>query len=587
MCGIFGYVGHRTDAASIVFEGLKTLEYRGYDSWGIADTVGGKIRIERHVGKISQKNTRLGSSTIAIGHTRWATHGGVTEANAHPHSDCTGGIALLHNGIVENHAQLKQELVSRKHSFTSETDTEVIAHLIEEGVNAGRPISDALMHAFRRLEGLSAVVAIDRQGEEILAAKRGSPVIIGEGKGEYMIASDAAGILPFTNKLLFMEDDTMAILRRGHTIVLKDIPTGEEKIPVLQEVKWRIEQATKGAYKHYMLKEIHEQPTVIREIATATQRELGNIVHAIRRADRVYIIASGTAYHAGLYGVNVLARAGVEAIAAQASEFQAHEQFISKQSVIIALSQSGETIDVIEPLKRVKEKGAHIIALTNSLGSTLYRMADQKLLLRAGPEKAVASTKAYIAKLSILTLISSMLNDGYEYTVGEVLSSADVIESILKPRMEKIIKTIARTLAGAQHLYLIGRGISYATVLEGALKIKEISYIHAEGMAGGELKHGTIALIEKGTPCIVSAPDDEHYAAIISNATEIKARGGYIIGISSRSSEIFDVWIQLEKDSIAALTHIVPMQLLGYYLAIARKCDPDKPRNLAKSVTVK
>ena len=586
MCGIFGYIGIKANAAEIIHEGLKTLEYRGYDSWGIAVKNADTITIEKYTGKIGDRVPSLSASTIGIGHTRWATHGGVTVENAHPHQDCTKHIAVLHNGIIENYQTLKDDLLEKKHRFISETDTEVLPHLLEEEVK-NKSFTEAMRDVFNKLQGLNAIVAVNTKSNEIIAAKNGSPLIVGIGNGEYFLASDVAGILPYTKRVIFLKDHELVRLT-DQNIELYSLPEGKKLEPEIETVEWNIEQAVKGDYEHFMLKEIFEQPLIIKTIAQSYTDQITDLAQVIRKARGTYFIGSGTAFHACLAGTYLFSHIAHRHVnTAPASEFNYLEDFLTPESLIIPLSQSGETIDVIEPLIRAKQKGSKIMSLVNVLGSTIYRMGDHKLLLGAGPEKAVASTKAYVAKISILTLLSHALADTFDAGRNLLLNTAKEVERILEKNSLDAIRKIARLLSAKEHIYIIGRGVSYATALEGALKIKEVSYIHTEGLAGGELKHGTIALIDKGTPCIVLAPNDETYDAIISNATEIKSRGAIIIGISAKKSPVFDHWIEVKDGGNPLITHIIPMQLLAYYLALIKKLDPDKPRNLAKSVTVK
>lgn len=586
MCGIFGYIGQRKDAAKIIFEGLKVLEYRGYDSWGITVKKDNTIAIEKHLGKIGNTKVTLPDSSIGIGHTRWATHGGVTLDNAHPHLDCTGKIAVLHNGIVENFQELKDELINKGHKFFSQTDTEVIPHLIEEYCKVNN-FTTSVRLAFNRLKGLNAIVALDSNENKIIAAKNGSPLVIGFGKEELFVASDVVGILPYTREVVFLRDNELAVL--GRIFELYKLPNGIKETPKVEKVTWKIEEAEKGKYKHFMLKEIYDQPKIVRNIAENYSDQINDLREVVETAKGTFFIGAGTAYHACMAGAYLFSKIAKKHVnMAPASEFNYLEDFLTGKSLIIALSQSGETIDVVEPLTRAKEKKSTIFALTNVLGSTIYRMANYKMLLGAGPEKAVASTKAYIAKLSILVMLSHAMSGSLEKAKSLLLSSALEIERLLKDENIKQYKTIAKLLSKVEHIYTIGRGVSYPTALEAALKIKEVSYIHTEGLAGGELKHGPIALIENGTYCIVFAPTDSTYDAIISNATEIKARGGIIIGVSSQNNRIFDYFIDVRDVEICSIiTQVVPLQLIAYYMTLEKNLDPDKPRNLAKSVTVK
>ena len=604
MCGIFGYIGQRDGAAKIVFEGLKRLEYRGYDSWGIAlaqsariSNEKGKLFIEKHIGKIGNANLKSQilnlKSNIALGHSRWATHGQVTVANAHPHLDCSGQMAVVHNGIVENFQELGGDLVKKGHKFTSQTDTEVIAHLIEEelgvrsskGVKRVKSLAQAVRKVFLELKGLNAVAVM--WGGEIIAAKNGSPLVLGIGKDEYFVASDAAALLPNTKRVIFLRDNQLAKVSSCGVEVF-DVRDGSKISLKVETLRWKIEEANLGKYKHFMIKEIYEQPKVIRNISETYIDQVSDLCRIIEKAHGTFFIGAGTAFHAclaGAYLFSKIAKAHVNTIVA--SEFNYLEDFLHKGSLVIALSQSGETIDVIEPLKRAKEKGAKIAAIVNNLGSTIWQMADYKLLLGAGPEMAVASTKAYVSKLSILILIAYGLANRLDEGRKLLAQVADEVERLLFEEVENI-KKISKILSVHDHIFTIGRGLSYQTALEAALKMKEVSYIYTEGLAGGELKHGPIALISKGTPCVVFAPNDETHGAIISNATEIKARGGVIIGIGPKKSEVFDQWVQVrDLGDASIICNVIPAQLFGYFLAVEKGLDPDKPRNLAKSVTVK
>ncbi len=596
MCGIFGYIGKKENASNIVLEGLKLLEYRGYDSWGVAaqlkskrDDIRTRFIHERHIGKIggAQLDPKFSApNSIAIGHTRWATHGGVTDENAHPQFDCERRVAVIQNGIIENYQELKNKLIKKGHKFRSDTDTEVIAHLIEDSLNQNRPFREAVSKAFNNLKGLNAIVAINTLDKEIVAAKNGSPLIAGIGNGEYLISSDTSAILPFTKKVIFLRDNELISLNKIFKVY--DLETGAEKIPGIETIEWKAEQADKGKFEHFMLKEIYDQPRVINNIANTYGDQIEQIAEAIRKARGTYFIGCGTAFNACLAGTYLFSKIAHRHVnTAPASEFNYLEDFITKDSLIIPLSQSGETIDVVEPLSHVKKRGSKIVAITNVLGSTVYRMGDYKLLLGAGPEMAVASTKAFIAKIAILMMLSFALANKPGEAKTILNKAVKVILKMLDKKQIEKIKDTASFLSDNEHIYIIGRGISYAAALEGALKIKEVSYIHTEGLAGGELKHGTIALVAKGTPVIVIAPKDETYDATISNAIEIRSRGGHIIGISSENNPAFDTWIEVSETGAPLITHVVPLQLLAYFIAVKKKLDPDKPRNLAKSVTVK
>lgn len=587
MCGIFGYVGSKGNAPEIVFDGLKSLEYRGYDSWGIATIPKGhkKVVVQKKTGKIgSLKIDRLPPSTIAIGHTRWATHGGVTNVNAHPHLDCEGNIAVIHNGIFENYESFKNSLIKKRHKFVSETDTETIPHLLEEQKGG---LSKKVLKVFNKMEGLNAVIAISTQKDEIVAVRNGSPLVVGFGKDKNYLASDASALLPYTRLVYFLEDDEMAILSVKKTEIV-NVKTGKKKVPKKIKLNWKIDQGQKGKHKHFMIKEIFEQPKIISQIASSING-LEKVSKDIKSARGIYFVGCGSASYAAIAGTYLFSKVAKAHINfAIGSEFSYHLDFLNSNSLIIPISQSGETMDILESVKKAKERKAKIISLTNILGSSLYRLSDKNILLGAGPEKAVASTKALTAMIAHLILLSYTLagkqNEGQKILEMSVKS----MNYLYSKRSIENIKKLAKKINNKNHMYVIGRGLSYPASLETALKIKEISYIHAEGLAAGELKHGPIALIEKGTPAIAFLPNDETYGSNLAGAMEMKARGGYIIGVSHKNHEVFDYFIEVKDAKEATLIpNIVVAQLLSYYLTLEKNLDPDKPRNLAKSVTVK
>lgn len=587
MCGIFGFVGSSNNAAQTVLAGLKLLEYRGYDSWGIAVKKNKHIMVDKHVGKIGQATTRLPETTIGIGHTRWATHGGVTVNNAHPHLDCNKEIAVIHNGIVENYAELKEKLIRKGHVFLSETDTEIISHLVEEYLKK-EGFASAVRDAFNALKGLNAIVVLYAPSQEIVAAKTGSPLVVGEGANGLYVASDVSGIVKHTRKVIFLEDNHMVIL--GKKLKLIRLPKGQEIKPDFQTINWTFDQAEKGKYKHYLIKEIHEQPRIIENVALNFEQEVKRLAVAIDKAFGTFMLGCGTASYAALAGVYFFSRIAKKHVNFSiGSEFNYLEDYLTPNSLVIPISQSGETIDVVGPIQKAKQKGARISAIVNVLGSTLYRQADDKILLGAGVEKAVIGTKSFIAMISVLFLAACTLAKKQNEGKKMLLDAAKSVKDILTDTMKRKIQLIAEELKHAEHIFIIGRGLSYAAALEMTLKIKETSYIHAEGFAGGELKHGVIALIEKGTPCIAVAPDDETYDDIISNAQEIKARGGFVIGIGPKENAVFDRFLKTaDAGDATIIPQVVTIQLLAYHLALKRGItDPDKPRNLAKSVTVK
>jgi glucosamine--fructose-6-phosphate aminotransferase (isomerizing) len=603
MCGIFGYVGTHDDGPLRVIEGLKKLEYRGYDSWGIATRYNGLL-IEKHVGKIGQSQTSLPGGTAALGHTRWATHGGVSEANAHPHLDCQGRLAVIHNGIVENHEELRRELLAQGHTFRSQTDTEVVCHLLEQelrgdvidaryanGVVGGgcERLVQSLMRVFRRLEGLSAIGVLDTELQCIAAAKNGSPLVLGYGADGNYLASDSSALLEHTRRLTFLEDEQAALVTTDGVAVY-DIDTGQRLTDArVWDITWQEEQAGLEGYPNYMDKEIHEQPAVLRRLAAERSADAAALAEAIEQASTVHFVGCGSAAHAAKCGEYYFSRiASRQANFVVGSEFGYLEDFLNDRSLVVGFSQSGETIDLLESMKAARGRGASLAALVNVEGSSLYRMVDRPILLSAGPERCVLATKSFTAKLAVL-LMSAFSARGEGAKGAELVERAAAeIQSFLSDGRAQQLRELAEQFADAHHLYVIGRGPSYPMALEAALKIKEVSYIHAEGFAGGELKHGVIALIEPGTPCLVLAPADETFRAIVSGAQEIKARGGFIIGISPASSEVWDVHIPVaDVGEAASIVNAVPPQVLAYELALRRGLDPDKPRNLAKSVTVK
>lgn len=587
MCGIFGYIGGK-NASDIILEGLKGLEYRGYDSWGIAVKSNKQIVVDKHVGKIGQAKTSLPKSTLGIGHTRWATHGGVTVQNAHPHLDCTKKIAVLHNGIIENFAELKEGLTKKGHRFLSETDTEVASHLIEENIKEGKGFTTSVRDSFNQLQGMNAIVVLNATSSEIIAAKNGSPLIIGIGEKEYFVASDASGILKHTKKVLFLEDNHLVIL--GRVLQLLSLPKGTQVKPEYTTLTWKFEEAEKGSYKHFFIKEIHEEPQVIERIAVNAGSSTKTLANYIDKASGTFMIACGSASYAAIAGTYLFSKVAKKQVnMAIGSEFKYIEDFVTPKTLVIPISQSGESIDVIEPITRVKKKGARIASLVNVLGSTLYRISDFNLLLESGTEKAVVATKSFTAMVATLLLTSYTLAGKQKEGQKLLLLAAKDAKRILQDSYIEKIKDLAKKINTKDHLYIIGRGLAYTAALEATLKLKEASYAHAEAFPGGELKHGVIALIEKGTPCIVFAPNDETYSEIISNAQEVRARGGYIIGIGPKNNQAFDYFLETaDIQEATLLSQVTVSHLLGYYLSLARGVEnPDMPRNLAKSVTVK
>jgi glucosamine--fructose-6-phosphate aminotransferase (isomerizing) len=589
MCGIFGYVGETTELGDMVLSALKTLEYRGYDSWGVAVGVNGHIDVQKQPGKIANATVDFPPSDIGFGHTRWATHGGVTRANAHPHLDGSGRIAVIHNGIIENFRPLKSGLSDRGHEFKSETDTEVVAHMLQEAISdPSTSFLSAFAGVFAQLDGLSAVIAMDLSSRSLIAAKNVSPLVVGRGPNGYSIASDALALRDHADSVLYLEDFHLVRLDRG-TIELFDRGTMEPLEPDFVPLDLQGREVDLGGYPHFMAKEMAEQPEVLERLATEAQVAIEELAEAIKGSYGTFMVGCGTASYAALSGNYLFSRIASRHVNfVVGSEFKYHEHFLTPRSLVVALSQSGETADVIEAMIAARKSGARLGALVNVPRSTLDRMVDLRVHLNAGPEQCVLSTKAYSAKVAVLLLTAHALKGTYAEGKELILKAADGMREMLTENWLDPLRAVAHHVYQTDHLFVIGRGLSYPTALEAALKIKEVSYIHAEGFAGGELKHGVIALIAPGTPCVVYAPNDETRADILSGAMELKSRGGYIIGVGPENDPVFDVHLQTpDVGDAAPLVNALPAQMLGYHAALLRGNDPDKPRNLAKSVTVK
>ncbi len=587
MCGIFGFVTSVPKDASEILEGLKILEYRGYDSWGIAIQKGHTLITEKHTGKIGISTTTLPSTSLGIGHTRWATHGKVTVKNAHPHIDCSKTLALVHNGIFENYEEIKRKLLKKGHFFSSQTDTEVIVHLIEEQLKNNN-FSTSVRNAFKKLEGLNAIVVINAVSKEIIAIKNGSPLIVGRTGDGFYISSDIASLPQKTKKVSIVKDNELIIL--GKKIKAFSLLTGNQIQLTFETAEWKPQEYTKGKYKHFFIKEIHEEPEVIERIAIDSLVSTKSLAEYIKNGFGTFIIACGSASYAGVAATYLFSQIAKKHInMSVGSEFKYTEDFVTKNSLVIPISQSGESIDVIEPVTRAKKKGATIVSIVNVKSSTLYRISDFNVLLESGTEKAVVATKSFIAMIATLILSAYTLAGLQKEGQKILLQTSKDIKTILSPNYIQSIKKLAKSLSKKDHIYIIGRGLAYTAALEAALKLKEASYTHAEAFPGGELKHGVITLIEKGTPCIIFAPNDETYDEIVSNAQEAKVRGARIIGIGPRNNSVFDEFLKTGDNKHATiLSQVSISHLLGYYLALEKKVeDPDKPRNLAKSVTVK
>ncbi len=588
MCGIAGYVGGRK-VAPLLVESLRKLEYRGYDSCGVATLAKGRIWVKKDKGKIEDVNRKLRLTdmpgSIGFGHTRWATHGKVSKRNSHPQTDCKEDIAVIHNGIIENFSELKKRLKKKSHKFRSDTDTEVIAHLIEDNLRSGVDIEEAVRKAMNSLKGRSAIIVIKRDFPGLIAARTGSPLILGVGENEYFIASDVPAFLDYTRRVMYLDDGEMVVLKGEPKF--RGLMDGKDIKKRVITIDWDAKQADKGEHEHYMIKEIMEQKETIMRALNQDEREIKRVANEINKAFGVFLTGCGTAGKVCQTGEYVFSKvAGKHVNYVVSSEFPNYRHFLTRKTLLITVSQSGETADVLEAVKTAKEKGVKIISLVNVKGSTLDRVSDMTFLIKAGPEKAVASTKATTAQLAILYLLAyactGKLNEGKKL----LLETASKINDMLNPRYEEHIKKLAREIYRKKNVYIIGRALNYPMALESAIKIMEVSYIHAQGFAGGELKHGPIALIEKGSPCIVLTANDGTNN-IMGNAMEIKARGGFIIGVGPKRNEVFDYWLKTPDVGIASpIVNIIPVQLLAYHLGVLRGCDIDQPRNLAKSVTV-
>lgn len=592
MCGIFAYFGSDDKASEIVLKGLKKLEYRGYDSWGIAaKQKDGKIAIEKHVGKISEvihlSNQLSHPSKIAFGHSRWATHGGVTEYNAHPHTTENGEVVVAHNGIFENYLELKSELIKKGHQFRSETDTEVFAHMIEEEMDEGFEV--AFVRTAKKMEGRYAILAMHETENKIIAARRGSPLIIGKGEnGTYFIASDVPAFLEYTKEIMYLDDNQMVVIDENGAR-FSDLETGKSIEKRLISIDWAEEMADKCGYPHFMIKEIMEQKETLSKVINLDTKLIEQVVSAMKNAYGTYIVGCGTAGKVAMIGEYLFSRVAKKHVNVKfGSEFNSVKHFLKERSLVIAISQSGETADTLEALELAKKKGATIVSIVNVETSTMARMSDIVLPLKAGPEKAVASTKATTSQIAILTLLAYAVADDLNAGKQLLIETEGKINDMLNPRYEQHIEAVSEKIKNSSDIMVIGRDMNYPIALEAAIKLQEVSYIHAEGFAGGELKHGPIALISEGTPCLVIVSNDEYKKEILSNAMEVKSRGALIIGISPEKSEIFDFWMKVpDAQNASPIMNLIPIQILAYKLAVARQNNPDMPRNLAKSVTVK
>ena len=591
MCGIIGYCGKKS-AVPIVIEALKCLEYRGYDSAGIASLYDGKLLIRKDAGKVDEviQKHNLASlpGIVAIGHTRWATHGGVTQFNAHPHSDCGGRVAVVHNGIIENNQQLRQELTKIGHKFTSETDTEVIPHLLEDEFKNGCSLEQAVLNITPRIEGSYAflVISLDDPGK-IIGTRKNIPLIVGTDAPDYYVSSDALAFSQYTNQVMSLEDNEVVMLTQ-EGIEFFDAQ-GNKLVKQARKLDYSWAESHKGGYQHFMLKEIMEQAQALGQIVHQDEKSFTKIALDILRARQVIITACGTSRYAALVGRYLFSKVGkIFCDVVMASEFGYFADSVDKNTIVIAVSQSGETADVVEGVKAARDAGAQVISIVNRPNSILADLSHQVIYLNCGSEIAVAATKSFLSQLAIFYLLSFSMVNSFDEAAARLTDLSSDITRVLDWNKNELIK-LSQKLKDKNDFYYIARGINFAIASEGALKLKEISYIHAEGMPAGELKHGTLSLIESGTPVVVICPADYTFLETLSNAMESKSRGAYIIGVSDKESDIYDSWVKIPEvdELLYPMVAVVPLQLLAYYLAINRGCDPDKPRNLAKSVTVK
>ena len=612
MCGIVGYIGDR-EAYPIIIKGLQRLEYRGYDSAGIALSDGGEITILKQKGKVSDledySNDKNIKGKIGIGHTRWATHGVPNQKNAHPHSSGDNKLAIIHNGIIENYDSIKRMLSEKGHTFKSDTDTEVLIHLIEEIKNHEKcSLFEAVRLSLNEVIGAYAIVVMEKENRnEFIAARKGSPLVIGLGEEEYFIASDATPIIEYTRNVVYLEDGEIARVNRKEELEIKTI-SNIRKNPYIHELEMSLDSIEKGGYPHFMLKEIFEQPNSVLDtlrgrIDPQTKEiKLGGLMDyekKLTKANRIIIVACGTSWHAGLIGEYLfedLARIPVEV--EYASEFRYRNPIIKEDDIVLAISQSGETADTLAALELAKEKGSTILGICNVVGSSIARLTDAGVYTHAGPEIGVASTKAFTTQVAVLTLMAlkiarlkgSITTSNYQNMITELELISQQISQVLKS--EKMIEEISEKFQNVQNFLYLGRGYNFPVALEGALKLKEISYIHAEGYPAAEMKHGPIALIDEEMPIVVIATKTGNYEKVVSNIQEVKARGGRLIAIVSKGDvtvkEIADYTIEIPEcsEALSPLLTNIPLQLLSYYIAVLRGCNVDQPRNLAKSVTV-
>ena len=586
MCSIIGYYGNEI-AAPIIVKGLKRMEYRGYDSVGVATESNSKIELKKGVGKVEEVNAKIQLDTlpgkIGIGHTRWATHGKVTDENAHPHPSNSGELAIVHNGIIENFEQLKKELEKDGYIFKSETDSEVIANLLQKNYEMTKNVKNAIIKTVSELKGHYAFVAMFENGQ-LAAARFHEPLIVGIGKNSYFLSSDVLGFIEQTDNAIYIENGNFVIIDKDKLQILDF--NGESVKQQITKVSKEFADVYKGDYAHFTLKEISEQPDTIFKAGENTKDAIKNAANYIKNSNNIYITGSGTSYNAALIAKQVLAKyAKIKVDAIISSELQFSSDIIEPNSTLIAISQSGESADVLDAVNIVKKVNCKVISIVNSLTSSLARESDIVIGMNCGPEIGVAATKSFTSQMIVIYKITEELCNGkFEISYKEISES---ISKILENHAQ--IRYIAKEIKEISDIYVLGRGIHYPIAIESALKLKELTYIHAEGIPGGELKHGPLALMDSNVFVIIINPNDSTYSDTLTSAREIKARGAKIIGISDKKSDVYDYWIEIPKTSELAypISETIPIQLLSYYAAIEKDADPDYPRNLAKSVTVK
>ena len=587
MCSIIGYKGDQY-AAPVLIDSLKKMEYRGYDSVGISTIDDGMMLVLKGVGKVAEVNKHLQLNGMpgktGIGHTRWATHGRVNDVNAHPHTDCSGSIAVVHNGIIENYEVLKKELIQKGHSFKSDTDSEVIAHLIEEHHSSNQNVKSAMIETCKRLKGTFAFVSVFENGA-LSGARFDEPLIIGVDKNGCFISSDVLGFLKYTDKAIFLDNRDIVIADKSGIQLFDFDGNIVRRHPT--QIAWELAAVDKGRYAHHTLKEIHEQGKIIAEFNNRDKGRLTQFCNILSKSQSVYITGSGSSYHAALIGKYLLAKyPKIRAECVMSSEFQYVQDLIDDHTAVIAISQSGESADVLQAVKAAKQRGAIILSIINITTSSLARISDCFLEIGCGPEIGVAATKSFTSQLSVLYgIVNNISNENrFQNDLGNLAKAIEATISI-----ESEIEKISEKIKDFKDIYIMGRSLHYPIALEGALKIKELSYIHAEGIAGGELKHGPLAVVDRNTLVFVINPSDSTYSDIISNAHEIKTRGATVIGISDLRNSLYDYLIKIPavEEILYPLIEVIPFQLLAYYLALMSNADPDYPRNLAKSVTVK